>query len=55
MKTDLLLSVQCGNSLCGDEIDLRVIHDEENYGMRGCIHLSEIEAYYRPGKSLSNM
>ena len=54
MITDHVFSIKCDSSLCGDEIELRVRHDEGDYGMTGCIHLREIETYYRPGKSLNN-
>ena len=30
---------------CGDEIELRVRHDEDRYTKKACIHMSEIEAY----------
>ena len=33
------------NKICGDEIVLRVRHDEDKYLKKGCIHMSEIEAY----------
>ncbi|KAL5253017.1 hypothetical protein ACHWQZ_G015691 [Mnemiopsis leidyi] len=32
------------DSKCGDKIELRVRHDEENYNKPGCIHIFEIEA-----------
>ena len=30
---------------CGDEIELRVRHDEDRHSKKACIHMSEIEAY----------
>ena len=39
-----LCRISCDGK-CGDEVELRVRHDEENYNDPACIHMSEIVAY----------
>ena len=37
-------NISCGMS-CGDEVVLRVRHEQSSYTRKGCVQISEIEAY----------